>query len=61
MPALRAINLVSLVLVGRCGLELHVCLLTLCEVYCGKSMLKTCYNFSMVEKFPDNLSTSDRS
>ena len=37
----RLLTFESLVLVGRCGLELHVCLLTLCEVYCSKSTLKS--------------------
>ena len=40
----------------------------ICEVFCSGSELKsdgvldkTCFNFSKVEKFPDNLSTFDRS
>ena len=64
----RLLTLVSLALIDRCGLELPVRHLTLCQVFCGESMLKcdgalnkTCFNFSVVKKFPDDLSTSDRS
>ena len=39
----------------------------LCQVFCGESTLKcgapnkTRFNFSVVKKFPDDLSTSNRS